>query len=93
MSARKMGAAIATVSHVAQVEMMEAIAAIIAMSPVSADAWRDLLLVYAINEAHDQGVERADVEQAVAVIVAEEWATPNTAGRITQQKRAKRRPN
>lgn len=84
---RKMGDAISAVSDARKVEMMDTVKAVIEMSPVPADAWRDLLLVFAVNEAHDQGVERQDFERAVAECVDEEWSTPNTTGRVAARNR------
>lgn len=86
MTRRKMGEAIGRVSDEAKFEMLETIKNVIDMSRVSDDAWRDLLLVYAVNEAHDQGVDKADFERAVAGIIEEEWSTPNTTGRANRRR-------
>lgn len=87
MSHRKMGEALRTVSDDAKIHMMDVISAVISMSTVPPDAWRDLLLVYAANEAHEQGVERQDFETAAAVVIHEEWSTPNTRGRAAERNR------
>lgn len=81
-----MGDAIGRVSDDAKVHMMDTILAVISMSSVPVDAWRELLLVYVVNEAHDQGVERAEFERAVAEIIEEEWSTPNTSGRANRRR-------
>jgi hypothetical protein len=91
MTARKMGAAISAVSDEAKFEMCEIISAVISMSTIPPDAWRDFLLAYAINEAHDQGVERGEIEGAAAEIIDEEWSTPNTAGRVARANARKNR--
>lgn len=81
---RKMGVAINSVDLKTQFEMAETVDAVLAMSTIPRDVWRDFLLAFAINEAHDQGAERVEVERAVAEIITEEWSTPNTAGRVAQ---------
>lgn len=91
MTARKMGAAINAVSEAAQFEMADIVAAVVEMSAVPPDAWRDFLLCYAINQAHDEGVERGELERAVAEIIDTEWSTANTAGRAAQANAKKNR--
>jgi hypothetical protein len=84
---RKMGDAVSALPDAAKLEMMETVKAVIDMSIYPADAWRDLLLVYVVNESHDQGVDRKEFEHAVAECIDEEWSTPNTTGRVAERNR------
>jgi hypothetical protein len=86
-----MGDAIGSVGDAAKLEMADIVSAVISMSTIPPDAWRDFLLVYAISEAHDQGVERGELEGAVVDIIEEEWSTPNTAGRVARTNARKNR--
>jgi hypothetical protein len=79
-----MGVAINSVGAETHFEMTEIVSAVLEMSTIPRDVWRDFLLAFAINEAHEQGAERVEVERAVAEIITEEWSTPNTAGRAAQ---------
>lgn len=83
---RVMGEALGAVPDGIKIAMFEMLSALKEVSAdklrVSPQAWRDLFLVFCVNEAHDQGITRADFERCAIEAAQEEWSTPDTAGRV-----------
>ena len=49
-------------------------------------AWRDLLLIWSSQMAHDAGLTKEAFLAAALETVTEEWSTPNTEGRMAVSK-------
>lgn len=68
-------------TKIAMLEMLEHCIGLTEQKGITRAHWRDLMLVWAINEAHDQNITQADFFRGVYEAAEEEWSTPNTAGR------------
>lgn len=82
MARRSLGDAVGGIPDAAKIHMMETLRNVVEMSTLPPAAWAEMMLVYAINEAHDRNFTREHVQEALQGILDEEYSTPNTTGRL-----------